>query len=131
VKEGFLGGKTMNRITWETIPEPTREFLRSITLPPDGAVIEQDGRPWFRLIAYPPQAPSGENADWQPSDNQRRCELIDREIAGTLTPDERLQLEELQQRLQRYVDRVAPLPMEPLRQLHQRLLDRAVREPSE
>ena len=70
------------------------------------------------------QAPSPE------ADHERRVaiyDLIDKQIDGVITPDERLLLESLQQRLRRYVNKVAPLPLEQLRKLHQELLEKAAK----
>ncbi len=43
--------------------------------------------------------------------NNRRCELIDKEIDGSLTAEEASELEELQQQMLRERHRVAPLPL--------------------
>ncbi len=50
-------------------------------------------------------------------DNDRRCDLIDREIEGTLTEAERVELEELQDQMLAERRRVAPLPLKALRAL--------------
>jgi hypothetical protein len=114
----------MNHINWDTLPEPVRQFLRSVVVSPEGSVIEQNGRPTVRVLPIP-KPPNGVEAEWTDAQNQRRCDLIDREIDGILSPDERVELEDLQQQLRRYVDKVAPLPLEPLRQMHKALLDKA------
>jgi hypothetical protein len=115
----------MTTIRWETLPESTREFIRAAALSPEGAVIEQDGRPSYRLIAYPPPPAAAPDPEWTAADNDRRCDLIDKDIDGQLTPDERVELEGLQRRLRQFVNRVAPLPLGPLRKLHQELLEKA------
>lgn len=48
-------------------------------------------------------------------DNDRRCDLIDREIEGILTEAERVELEELQNQMLAERHRVAPLPLKALR----------------
>ncbi len=63
---------------------------------------------------------------WTDEKNARRCALIDQEIAGTLTPEQTLELRRLQAEVIRYRERVAPLPIEDARKLHQELLDRAM-----
>ena len=117
----------MNTIRWESIPEPTRQFIRAVALSPEGAVIEEDGKPSYRVIAYPKAVPDSPDPEWTPADNQLRCDLIDKQIDGVITPDERVLLESLQQRLSRYVNKVAPLPLEQLRKLHQELLEKAAK----
>jgi hypothetical protein len=121
------GEPAVNTIRWETIPEPTRQFIRSIVLSPEGAIIEEDGRPSYRVIAYPKSSPDAMNSEWTPADNQLRCDLIDKQIDGVITPDERVLLESLQQRLSNYVNKVAPLPLEQLRKMHHELLEKAAK----
>lgn len=62
------------------------------------------------------------NDHWTDDKNARRCELIDREIAGRITETEKVELDSLQNQMRRHLDRVAPFPVEGARRLHQRLL---------
>jgi DNA-directed RNA polymerase subunit F len=71
------------------------------------------------------QAPS--EGPWTKEKNDRRCKLIDREIDGTLTAAETLELAQLQQQMLRWLGQVAPLPLEDARRLHQELLEKAAR----
>jgi hypothetical protein len=66
-------------------------------------------------------APPGE---WNEAKNARRSALIDKEIDGSLTPGERVELEVLQKQAVAYRDRVAPLPIEGARKLQEQLLAR-------
>jgi hypothetical protein len=61
-------------------------------------------------------------SDWSAAKNSRRCDLIDKEIAGTISQDERLELDILQTEAVAHRDRVAPLPIEGARALHKELL---------
>src|SRR5438552_377317 len=70
-------------------------------------------------------APPWSYSSWQ---NARRCDLIDKEVEGTITPDEVKELYSLQQAMLRYRRRVAPLPLEDARRLHQELLQKAQRQ---
>ena len=119
----------MNHFRWESLSEPLREFFRSLAGSPDGAVIEENGRPMFRVMAYPkPTATAADQGPaWTAADSRRRCELIDLDLDGRMSPKERLELEDLEARLDRHVDTIAPLPLEPLRQLHQKLLEKAAK----
>jgi hypothetical protein len=60
--------------------------------------------------------------EWSEAKNARRCELIDRKIQDTISAEEASELEELQEALRAYIDRVAPLPMEGARKLHAELM---------
>ena len=55
---------------------------------------------------------------WTEYKNQRRCELIDREIDGVITPLEQIELESLQAQMVRYRQKLAPLPIEYAKKLH-------------
>jgi len=61
---------------------------------------------------------------WTTAENHRRCDLIDKEIQGTITETERRDLERLQRRFHEHLDRVAPPPIEGAVRLHQQLLDK-------
>jgi hypothetical protein len=63
--------------------------------------------------------------EWTDAKNDRRAELIERKIAKTITPDEESEFEQLQAQLRHYRDRVAPLPLEEARRLHQELVELA------
>ena len=54
--------------------------------------------------------------------NARRCALIDREIDGTPSPEEAAELEVLQHQMLQERQRLAPVPLEDLRRVHQQLL---------
>ena len=67
------------------------------------------------------------NGEWNESLNARRIELVKRDVYNKLSPEESLELERLQDRMLAYRRRVAPLPLDELRELHQKLLDQAAR----
>ena len=72
------------------------------------------------------QAGSGDgpnDGDWSDELNERRIELIDKDIQGNITTEERVELAELQRKAVAYRDRVAPLPIEGARRLHQHLVE--------
>ena len=113
----------MNHINLDTLPEPMREFIRAMVVAPGGSVIEENGK---RLASVTPvwKPSDGAPSEWTEAKNQRRCDLIDREIDGSLTVEERVELEDLQDQMLRYRHRVAPLPLAQA----QRLLDELERK---
>jgi len=117
----------MNHVNWDTLPEPLRQFIATLSVAPEGSVIERNGEPLVRVLPCPKTNGKATDEEWNPAKNQRRCDLIDREIDGHLTAIERVELEDLQQQLRRYVNKVAPLPLEPLRELHRELLEKAAK----
>lgn len=60
--------------------------------------------------------------EWTEERNTRRCDLIDKEIAGSITGAERIELNHLQNQAIAYRERVAPLPMAGAQKLHADLL---------
>ena len=68
-----------------------------------------------------------DKSDWNDAKNDRRCELIDKEIEGTLLPVEKRELEELQRQMLAYRRKIAPLPLKEAQRLHQQLLKKAAK----
>jgi len=101
-----------------------RRFFESLVPDPAGAMVEVNGRRVF-LVVQPSTQTNETDQPWTDAKNHRRAELVDREIAGTLTPNEAVELADLQHQMMRYVDRVAPLPIEDARKLHRQLLEKA------
>jgi len=58
---------------------------------------------------------------WTDDKNKRRCDLIDKEIDGTITDEEKVELEQLQEKMSAYRQQVAPLPLDELRKLRDEL----------
>lgn len=109
----------MARVSWDAVPLPVRQFLETHGLDRDGLTIEDGGRPKYRLV------PVVEDLPWSEDANRRRFELIDREIAGTISPEESLELERLQLEFRRFRHRVAPLPLAETRELLESLARKA------
>lgn len=61
------------------------------------------------------------HGEWTEAKNSRRFELIDREITGTLSAAEAIELRTLQHEIDDYLRRVAPLPLGAARELHEQL----------
>lgn len=59
---------------------------------------------------------------WLPEQQDRRCLLIDRDIAGSITAAELVELAELDRRANEHFDEIAPPPLDGARRLHQKLL---------
>ena len=58
--------------------------------------------------------------------NQRRCELIDKEISGVIFASEASELEMLQREMLAYRREVAPLPLDDMRSFYKQLLAASV-----
>ncbi|HPM84468.1 MAG TPA: hypothetical protein PLF81_27370 [Candidatus Anammoximicrobium sp.] len=66
--------------------------------------------------------PSARFEEWTEAKNARRFALIDKEIAGQLTFAEADELAQLQREMDDFLQRVAPLPLEAVRTLHEQLV---------
>ena len=66
-----------------------------------------------------------ETDNWNDAKNDRRCELIDKEIEGTLLPSEKREVEELQRQMLAYRRKVAPLPLEEVLENHRRFKEKS------
>lgn len=58
---------------------------------------------------------------WNEEKNQRRCQLIDNDVEGKITKEESKELENLQDEMLKYRQKVAPLPLEEIREVYQEL----------
>jgi hypothetical protein len=117
----------MNHIPIDGLEEAVKRFVLSLPADPDGSVLELGGKAIVRVLPasiIPINGGLGEET-WTEEKNSRRCDLIDREIDGTLTAAEAQELKQLQAELLRYRQKVAPLPIDAARKLHQELLVKA------
>jgi hypothetical protein len=101
-----------------------KEFFASLPTNGEGMEFEINGR---RAIVVIEPLETTASVDWNPAKNDRRCQLIDRKIDGTLTLIEAAELAKLQVEMGRWLDQVAPLPLESARALHRELLQEAGR----
>ncbi|NUQ63248.1 MAG: hypothetical protein HUU20_12280 [Pirellulales bacterium] len=75
------------------------------------------------------ESPGKANGDWSEEIETCRRRLIDRDIAGTITADEREKLAHLDRLANEHFDIVAPAPMEGAQRLHRQLLQRRGNKP--
>jgi Subtilase family len=91
--------------------------------PPEGDSFTP---PLVKAIEEEEQATKLDSANdgvWSDELNERRIQLIDKDIQGDITTEEHVELAELQRKAVAHRDREAPLPLEGARRLHQQLLD--------
>jgi hypothetical protein len=105
--------------------EVIKQFFLSLPAGSEGAVVELNGQALACVVPIA-SADNGHDEEWTSARNERRCELIDRKYERGLTPSEEAELVALQAAMYREVDRVAPLPLDEARKLHQRLLEKAI-----
>jgi hypothetical protein len=117
----------VTHVNLDTQPELIRQFVLALTSSPDGVVLESAGRP-VACVVPPPRSVNGtsdQEGEWSEEKNQRRCQLIDQKYDHGLSPAEEAELALLQDALHRYIDKVAPLPLDAARALQQELLQKA------
>src|SRR4051794_10391081 len=81
--------------------ETVRRFFESLIPDRAEAVVEVNGHR-VSLIVRPAAQPDQPDEPWTDEKNHRRAELVDRNIAGTLTPAEAAELADLQRQMMRY-----------------------------
>jgi hypothetical protein len=120
----------MKHIGLETQDESVRRFVLALSADTGGTVLEWQGRAVACVLPVVPEdGPNG--SEWTEEKNARRSHLIDREIAGTLTPPEAEELTRLQHEMLQHRRRVAPLPIDDARALRQKLLAQAESSPAD
>jgi hypothetical protein len=107
--------------------ESVRKFILSLPIDPHGSLLELNGRAIARVLPATTVDRGPIDETWTEEKNNRRCALIDREIEGTLDTAEAIELQLLQAEMLRYRRKMAPLPLEDARALHQELIARAAR----
>ena len=86
---------------------------------------------WFQTLPHETPSPESSGREWTEEKNQRRCDLVDKEIDGTISAAEKVELDQLQAEMLAYRRKVAPLPLAGLRELHQELLRQASNKTTE
>ena len=115
----------MTHVSIDRQPDAVKEFFTTLALTPEGSVVELHGRPVAHMLPADALTVEGDITDWTPQLNHRRCDLIDKKFSAGLTPAEETELARLTVALRQFVDRVAPVPLEEVRRLHQQLLEKA------
>lgn len=88
----------------------------------DDASAEKTSRLGHPITTDPPLRQESEDETWTEEKNKRRCALIDRKYADTLTPDQARELARLQSLMLYHRQRIAPLPLEDAERLYRKLL---------
>jgi antitoxin (DNA-binding transcriptional repressor) of toxin-antitoxin stability system len=108
----------MSRIELDNEPEAVRDFFLRLPVDGEGTILSLRGKPVARVTPEArPTASAPVDGEWTDQMSRRRHDLIDKQIANTLTPAESAELAELQQGFDQFLDRVAPLPIEHARRL--------------
>ena len=113
----------MNHILLDEQHEAVQRFFLSLPADSQGSVVELNGLALACLV--PVSLASSDKGTWNEAKNERRCDLIDKEIDGTLTSAQAVELQTLQQEMLKYRNKVAPLPIAAVRKLHEELLTKA------
>ena len=115
----------MNHVSLDNQDETVKRFVLARSADLGGSVLELDGQA-VACIVPPPHSKNGAAGadEWTDAKNVRRAELIARKYAGGLASPELVELAGLQEAMLRYRQRVAPLPLDDARKLHQELLVR-------
>jgi hypothetical protein len=90
----------MKHVDLDGVAEAVKQFVLALSSEPAGSILELNGRPLLQVLPVPSEG-NGSTTDeaWTQEKNTRRCALIDREIAGTLTIGEVAELDRLQRQM--------------------------------
>jgi hypothetical protein len=115
----------VNAVNLDREDEAVKRFFASLPLDAEGSLLSLGGHAFARIVPLAAgKAALAEHTEWTEALNNRRCELVDKEIEGTLTAAEAAELAGLQGAFQRYLRGVAPLPLDDARRLHRELLEK-------
>jgi hypothetical protein len=114
----------MKHIDLDTMDEGLKNLVLSLSTEAGGSVLEMNGRAVAWVVPAVAAPTNGEEI-WTEEKNVRRCDLITQKYTSTLSPTEAVELAQLQEQMLRYRQRVAPLPLEDARKLHEELLAKA------
>jgi hypothetical protein len=120
---------TMTHVSLDTQDEAVKQFVLGLTVDPSGAVLELNGQPVACIMPPPKPMNGGGEPEWTDAKNAHRIELIKKKHAQGLSPSEHVELGGLQDEMLRFRHKIAPLPLEDARRLHQELLARAEKMP--
>ena len=120
----------VNPIALDDADEAVKQFVLSLPVDANGSVLELDGRAVACVVPVF-EEPLEEDCAWSEAKNARRCALIDKEIDGTLSAGEAVELHMLQREMSAHRRQVAPLPLAEARKIRQELLAKARRGRSE
>jgi hypothetical protein len=116
----------MSQVMHGIVHGKTIEFAQEVGVP-EGQEVEV----FIRPVTAMPRSETGEEAElpldstqtlrWTDEQNARRCALIEKDVRGTIAPEEARELEDLQEQLRRLRRHVAPLPLAQTRQMLEEL----------
>jgi hypothetical protein len=122
--------RAMTHVSLDTQDNAVKQFVLGLTHDPSGSVLELNGHAVACVVPAPKSANGGALPEWTDAKNARRVELIRKKHDNGLAVAEHIELGSLQDEMLRYRQKVAPLPLDHARRLHQELLARAARQKS-
>lgn len=119
----------MTRLNLDNQPAVVRDFMLALSATSGSVVLESAGKAIACVVPAPQANEFMANDDWTDEKNARRVSLLDRKYEGGLTEAQEAELILLQDAMHRHIDRVAPLPLDEVRRVHQELLLRMASPP--
>jgi hypothetical protein len=120
----------MTHVSLDAQDDAVKQFVLGLMIDPSGSVLELNGHPVACIVPPPKWANGSALPEWNDAKNSRRVELITKKHADGLSPAEHVELAGIQDEMLRYRQKVAPLPLEDARRLHQELLERVAGQKS-
>lgn len=102
----------------DQVEEPVRRFLERLEPSEEASVVHVAGHDVFLVVR--PGAKKGKRPGrWTSAKNKRRVVLIRKDIAGTITPEEVIELADLTGQMRAHVNKVAPRVTPELEQFYE------------
>jgi hypothetical protein len=129
IEADFRPELAMTHVSLDAQDEAVKQFFLGLIVDPSGSVLELRGQP-VACIVPPPKSNCTVLPEWSDAKNARRVELIAKKHSDGLSPPEHVELAGLQEEMLRFRQKVAPLPLDQARRLHQELLARVATQKS-
>ncbi|OWK36213.1 hypothetical protein [Fimbriiglobus ruber] len=100
----------------DTIDEPVKQFLTGLDISTEPSIVEVNGRRIF-IVVRPANADTTYEEPWTDAKAHRRYDLVNKEIGATISPEEAVELAQLNDELDHHISKVAPLPLEHARNI--------------
>ena len=101
----------------DQVDEPVRHFFEQFAPSAEANVMRVAGHEVYFVVRRGEQR-SGRVEPWSAAKNKLRFRLIRKEIAGTISPEEVLELADLTRQMRAHVNRIAPRVTPELEKLH-------------
>ena len=114
----------MTHVSLDLQDSVIQKFVLALAADPSGSVLEVNGQSIACFMPTVNSTNGSPETEWTDAENERRVALIQKKYANGISPVEHAELAILQHAMLRFRQKIAPLPLDDARKLHQELLAR-------